>query len=139
MNPNSILHPVFAMVTLTALVLIVMGTQRMRALRLAKVPFDQMNTRDALNRALSGRDNAGNNWMNLFELPVLFYALAAIALATGKVTPLLVSLAWAFVGLRALHSLVHCTYNKLAHRAPIWMVGAVVLFAAWVVFARSVV
>jgi hypothetical protein len=46
----------------------------------------------------------------------------------------LLVLAWVYVGLRALHSLVHLTYNNVMHRLIVFAAGNVVLAALWVAF-----
>ncbi len=56
-------------------------------------------------------NHASNNLKNLFELPVVFYALCAVLLVSQSVDAVYLYCAWAFVGLRVLHSLIHCTVN----------------------------
>jgi hypothetical protein len=77
---------------------------------------------------------AADNFRNLFEVPVLFYALAAIALATSHTPGWLVNGAWAYVALRALHSLIHCTYNKVMHRFAAFLASFALLVGLWVAF-----
>lgn len=95
--------------------------------------------------ALSGqRDRlsdtrASDNYKNLFELPVLFYALCAIALGTQLIPPWLPSAAWAFVATRAVHSAIQCSYNKVMHRFYVFIAGLLILAAAWAGFALSLV
>jgi hypothetical protein len=55
--------------------------------------------------------------------------LAAIALHGGT-WPLLV-LSWLYVALRVLHSLIHCTYNRVMHRFAVFVASMVVLFVIW--------
>ena len=78
-----------------------------------------------------------DNFKNLFEVPVLFYALAAVALATGNVPAWLATGAWFYVALRVLHSIVHCTYNKVYHRLAVFMASFGLLVALWVAFFVS--
>jgi hypothetical protein len=80
-----------------------------------------------------------DNFRNLFEVPVLFFALAAIALATGYVPDWLVAGAWVFVVLRVMHSAVHCTYNNVWHRLALFLASFGVLVAMWIVFFVSLV
>ena len=75
-----------------------------------------------------------DNFRNLFEVPVLFFALAAVALAISHTPGWLVHGAWLYVGLRALHSLIHCSYNRVAHRFGVYIVSALVL---WVMVVRA--
>ena len=77
---------------------------------------------------------AADNFKNLFEVPVVFYALCAIALAVSHVPAWLAFGAWLFVFLRVAHSVIHCTYNKVMHRFPVFMLGFVVVVALWVNF-----
>ena len=56
-------------------------------------------------------NNPSENFKNLFEIPVLFYALALYLFATSQVDGAYLTAAWIFVAFRALHSLVHCTVN----------------------------
>lgn len=77
---------------------------------------------------------AADNFRNLFEVPVLFYALCATALATRSVPSWLVAGAWLFVCLRVAHSFIHCTYNKVMHRFPVFMLGLVLVIVLWVAF-----
>ena len=78
-----------------------------------------------------------DNFKNLFEVPVLFYALAAVALATGNVPAWLATGAWIYVALRVLHSVVHCSYNKVYHRLAVFMASFGLLVALWVAFFVS--
>lgn len=75
-----------------------------------------------------------DNYSNLFELPVLFYVLCLALAATGLDTPGHVAAAWVFVALRAAHSLIHVTYNRVLQRFVAWMLGAAWLFGMWVCF-----
>ncbi len=77
---------------------------------------------------------AADNFKNLFEVPVLFYALCATALAVSHVPTWLAIGAWLFVALRVAHSFIHCTYNKVMHRFPVFMLGFGVVVALWVGF-----
>lgn len=75
-----------------------------------------------------------DNFRNLFEVPVLFYVLAALALATGHTPGWLVTGLWCYVALRVAHSVIHCTYNKVMHRLMVFLASFSLLFALWVGF-----
>ena len=70
-----------------------------------------------------------HNLRNLAELPVVFYALCLYLFVTGSVDLVYVVAAWAFVGLRAVHSLIHCTVNNVKLRFASYFLGALVLWA----------
>jgi hypothetical protein len=77
---------------------------------------------------------AADNFKNLFETPVLFYSLAAMAIASGYTPAWLAMGAWAYVGLRAAHSFIHCTYNRVMHRFAAFALGFTLLVGLWVTF-----
>lgn len=80
---------------------------------------------------------AADNFRNLFEVPVLFYALGATALATQHTPAWLVAGCWVFVALRAVHSLIHCTYNRVMHRLAAFLAGFALVVALWVAFVLT--
>ncbi|KAL5334121.1 membrane-associated, eicosanoid/glutathione metabolism protein [Aspergillus crustosus] len=70
-----------------------------------------------------------DNFNHLFEQPTQFYAVAlALAIARrGENNPVDVRLAWAYVGLRALHSLIQATGNPIMVRFGVFVVSSGVL------------
>jgi hypothetical protein len=80
---------------------------------------------------------AADNFRNLFEVPVLFYALGAVALAAHHVPSWLVVGAWIFVALRVVHSFIHCTYNRVMHRLAAFLASFGLLVALWVSYFLS--
>jgi hypothetical protein len=71
------------------------------------------------------------NYMNLLELPTLFYAVCLALLVLGKVASIDYTLAWVYVGLRGMHSLIHLTYNHVIHRLLVFASSNVVLSVLW--------
>ena len=80
---------------------------------------------------------ANRNIVNLFEMPVLYYLTCTTLYVTGNVDALVVNLAWAYVGLRILHTLIHVTYNNVIHRSVVFGVSAVVLVVMMGELTRS--
>ena len=74
------------------------------------------------------------NYMNLLELPVLFYVVCLMFYVTNFVDMWALYLAWAFVALRIIHSVVHLTYNHVGHRALIFGAGNFAVLGMWVLF-----
>ena len=72
------------------------------------------------------------NLGNLFEFPVLFYVACVISFVTGAVDAAGLALAWAYVACRALHSLIHLTYNNVIHRLAVFAASNVVLLVIWI-------
>jgi hypothetical protein len=80
--------------------------------------------------------NPSDNLKNLFEMPVLFYALALYLFVTGKVDATYVVAGWVFVGFRSVHSLVHCTINIVLLRFYLYLASSL---AVWFIAARAIV
>ena len=71
------------------------------------------------------------SFSNQFEMPVLFYAGIMLALLMLQNDPALISLAWLWVLLRAIHAFIHCTYNRVMHRFTVYASSCLVLWAFW--------
>lgn len=130
----SILKPVLTLVTLTFVMWVVMIVTRVKQFSQPEYRDLNPDTREKVAKALTGRaELSSNNFNNLFELPVLFYALVFVIAHLALVDNLHVTLAWVFVIFRILHSAVHCTYNNVMHRFLLWLISAV---AMWIMLAR---
>jgi hypothetical protein len=46
--------------------------------------------------------------------------------------------AWAYVALRALHSLIHVTYNRVTHRFLVYVASTLLLFGMWIAFIARI-
>jgi hypothetical protein len=80
---------------------------------------------------------AADNFRNLFEAPVLFFAVCCALAITDGVTPAQLALAWTYVVLRAAHSAIHLTYNRVMHRLAVFIASMAVVFAMWALLAWS--
>jgi hypothetical protein len=72
------------------------------------------------------------NYMNLLELPTLFYTVCLGLFVLARVESADLAIAWTYVGLRGVHSLVHLTYNNVIHRLIVFAISNVVLSVLWV-------
>jgi hypothetical protein len=81
-------------------------------------------------------NNPSDNFKNLFEMPVLFYALALYLFATRQVDPIYLAAAWIFVAFRAAHSAVHCTFNRVMLRFYLYAVASI---AVWFIAMRAAI
>ena len=137
MAQETIFLPFLAMGFLTFIVLGLIPQRRFRAGAAGHVTPDDFALGESA--AVPGHVALANrNYMNLLEAPVLFYAACLALFVTASVDSLALALAWTYVILRALHSLVHVTYNKVIHRLALFAVSNVVLMVLWVVFAVNV-
>jgi hypothetical protein len=132
MTVQMILAPLFVQVVLTFVV----------GFSLAGLRTGALSRREIIPRDIDlGQPNwppratqFANNFRNQFELPVLFYVLTILAMATRHADFLFVVLAWVFVQTRLVHAYVHVTNNNLRMRGLWFGVGALVLFIMWVIF-----
>src|SRR5690625_4805667 len=115
-------------------------------LRMFRVRVGEMMARriDPQSVALSGpragrleNTRASDNFNHLFELPVLFYLLCAVAIGSGHVPAWLPALAWLFVLSRVIHSAIQCSYNRVMHRFAVFLAGFFLLMAMWAMFGGS--
>lgn len=130
-----IVFPTIAMALLIFVITIVLAVVRARHMKAnPPKPEDFADGASAL-RYFAPVEMAANNHRNLFEMPVLFFALVPLLMITGLDTTVQVVLAWIFVLLRALHSYVHIGPKIVQRRAFIFMLSSIVLMAMWVGFA----
>ena len=134
MQANVIFLPALAMVALTIAVWL-----RMYAARIGEMTRERIHPQAVATTAqMAARltdTRAADNFRNLFELPVLFYMALVVAALTSQVNGVTLGLAWGFVALRIVHSLIHCGYNKVMHRFRAYLIGCLVLWALWAVLA----
>ena len=137
MNIELILQPMVAMMLLTALVWIVLFAKRIPAMQEVALPAQTYTTPDkTIDLLPEAVSYPANNLKNLFELPVIFYGLCLVLFVTGRVDGLYVALAWGFVGFRALHSLIHCTVNRVMPRFICYLISSLLL---WFMLARAAI
>jgi hypothetical protein len=129
--------PCAAMVGLTALVWLKLYADRLGEMRARRIDPQAL----ASARAAAGeleRTAAADNFRNLFEVPVLFYLICVALALTGGSTPGFVVAAWAYVGLRVVHSLIHVTYNRVVHRFLVYVASTLLLFGMWAAFVARI-
>ena len=133
--PSTVLFwPAFVQVLLTIVVMVTMGRARAASMKARKQALDDI----AMNRPADWDEaatTASNNFKNQFELPVLFFAGIAFALALKITDPALVACAWVFVLARLVQTAIHLGPNKVGPRALAYFAGAVALLAFWIVMA----
>ena len=132
MNSTSILLPAMALAWWSIVILALVSARRLRPARQSGGGVRDFVERFALGEpddTPPGATAANRNWVNLLESPVLFYLSCVTLLVADGVTVLAVWLAWAYVALRILHSLVHVLYNRVSHRSTVFAFSIAVLCA----------
>ncbi|WP_443748308.1 MAPEG family protein [Asticcacaulis solisilvae] len=130
LDKHLILWPMAALAALTFFVLTVMPFVRVVAVRSGKARVSDFKLGES-ERVPERARIINRNYMNLLELPLLFYVACLIAFADNRVNALTLGLAWVFVGLRYAHSLVHLTINKVLLRLALFASAATVLLGLW--------
>jgi hypothetical protein len=118
-------------------VILMTGLRRLWAVRAGRVP-SQAFSRGESPEVPTQIALVNRNLMNLLEMPVLFYVVSIALYVTRHVEPGLVALAWIYVALRLVHSLIHLTYNRVLHRFFAFASSNFVLLAMWICFAYRV-
>jgi len=133
--PTDLALPMLGMMVLTLLVWVVMFIQRVSFAQSNRLDIEQFKTPADVQALVPAEvSGASNNFKNLFELPVIFYGLCLYLMESGPVDSFYTNCAWAFLALRCLHSLIHCSYNRVAHRFGVYILSSLVL---WVMVVRA--
>lgn|SRR5512147_1823780 len=132
---HAIFWPVVAQSALVAAVWVWMYVVRLAEMRARRI--DPQSVATSHTAKAFKNVAAADNFRNLFEVPVLFYAVCCALAITDLVTPFQIVLAWSYVTLRAVHTLIHVTYNRVVHRFVVHALSTLGVFAMWVLFAMS--
>jgi len=135
MAQETIFGPFFAMMLLTLLVWAYMYIRRIRFITKSNLRPQDLAVPGALAQlSPAAVSNPSDNLKNLFEIPVLFYALVLYLFARGQVDAVYLSAAWVFVVFRVLHSAVHCTFNTVMLRFYLYLIATL---AVWFMLGRA--
>jgi hypothetical protein len=136
MTQTAIFGPFFATILLTLVVWVYMYARRIRFITGNRINSQDLAVPGALAQlSPPAVSNPSDNLKNLFEIPVIFYALALYLFVTNQVDALYVDAAWIFVVFRALHSAVHCTVNIVMLRFYLYLIATL---AVWFIALRAV-
>ena len=135
MTQDTIFSPFFATLFLTLLVWVYMYIRRISFLTSTKLSQADLSVPGKLAQiSPPSVSNPSDNLKNLFEIPVLFYALVLYLFVTKQVDTVYVNVAWIFVLFRALHSAVHCTFNLIMLRFYLYLFATL---AVWFIAIRA--
>lgn len=125
------MYAMFAMILLTCVVAGHLLRLRIRAVKSGEVRLSTFRLNNNTDQPAQ-LQQASRNYSNLFEVPTLFYAGAALTLALHLETTAAVIFAWLFVATRALHSLVHLTNNNVILRMQLFMASNLCMLLIWI-------
>lgn len=129
---HAILQPVMALVLWSMVMWGWLYATRLPAMFRARTKLDPDLPRDVLLGGLPPRVRwKADNYNHLMEQPTLFYATALTLALLGQGEGLNLWLAWAYVALRVVHSLIQALSNVIQLRFAVFMVasGVLIVFA----------
>jgi len=127
MTGTNLIAPVLALIAWTFVMWVWLYATRIPALRAAKVDLDKVSRTGAKLELPPEVSRVADNYNHLHEQPTIFYALALAAQVAGAVDELSVWLAWSYVMLRVIHSLVQATRNVIMVRFSVFATASAVL------------
>jgi hypothetical protein len=123
----TILTPVLALVTWTLIIWIWMYAVRIPAVTAAKIDLQSARHPGSLDVLPAHVRQVADNYNHLFEQPTIFYALVFYIYMAGTADRLAIGLAWTYVILRVIHSLIQCTINRVSLRFTVFALSTLVL------------
>ena len=126
MDQISILMPILILIIWNFLIFLFLATSRFFLLR-KKHPQTAAHTKDLRGLLPLWTERLADNYNHLFEQPVAFYALVVTIAIINSFDLFLVQLAWIFVVLRVVHSMVQITFNFVPLRFFLFCLGWFVL------------
>ncbi|WP_299007174.1 MAPEG family protein [uncultured Caulobacter sp.] len=124
---SSMIAPVMALVAWSLVIWLWMYVQRIPAMQKAGIKPQDARFPGSLDKLPDAARQAADNYNHLMEQPTIFYAAALAIQVAGHADDMAVRLAWAYVGLRVLHSLVQVSINLVAIRFLVFAVSTGVL------------
>ena len=125
---DPILAPVIALVVWSMVMWAWMYVTRIPAIRRMKMRLDPMAPRGEQMATLPADVRwKADNYNHLMEQPTLFYAVVLALAVLGDTSGVDVFLAWAYVGLRVVHSLVQALVNIILIRFAVFSVSSLAL------------
>ena len=129
-TPSPIVAPVIALAVWTHVIWAWMYATRIPAIRRARLVLDPLAPRGAQMATLPPQVRwKADNYNHLMEQPTVFYAVALSLAVLGAGAGTNATLAWVYVALRVVHSLIQATWNKIEVRFAVFVVSSLVLIA----------
>ena len=123
------LAPVIALTIWSAIIWFWMYATRIPAILSARMALDPAMPRGEQMAQLPAKVRwKADNFNHLMEHPTVFYAVAISLAVLGDATTISLVLAWSYVGVRVLHSLVQVLLNHIQTRFALFVLSSLVLF-----------
>jgi hypothetical protein len=132
MHHSPILQPVLALIAWSLVMLVWMVVARLPAMKRAGIDVNKISGGHpgALDGVIADRAQwPAHNYIHLMEQPTLFYAVCFVLALQGTDGGVNTTIAWAYVVLRILHSLVQATFNRVIVRFILFALSTLALVA----------
>ena len=128
---SPLLAPIIALVLWSFVMCAWLYATRIPAIRRMGIVYDPQRPAEEFHAQLpaAARWKADDNYNNLMEQPTLFYAVALTLALLGADAGLNLGLAWLYVALRVVHSLIQAMVNIVMFRFAVFMAATLVLLA----------
>lgn len=126
-----LVSPMFALVFLTFFTGLILFVRRVSAAKNKQLDPKRFKT-FSIQEAPAHVLQAERHFINLFEVPVLFYIACVVIIALNIESKELLYLAWSFVAFRYIHAGIHLWPNKLYPRMVSFFLGFITVLAMWV-------
>ena len=131
MTYSPLLAPLVVLVAWTLVIMAWMAVTRFAAFKKMGITLDSV---PAGSRGVNLEGKApdqvqwkSHNYTHLLEQPTIFYAVVIVLALMGMDQPINQYLAWGYVGLRVVHSLIQCTVNTVKYRFTVFSLATVCL------------
>jgi hypothetical protein len=126
---HTMLTPILALIVWTLIVWVWMYATRIPAMQAARINPQEAQHASALNVLPSRVRFVADNYNHLMEQPTIFYAMVFYIVLAGHIDLVHIWLAWAYVALRVIHSLIQNTVNNVTARFSVFALSTFVLAA----------
>jgi hypothetical protein len=128
MITQTILQPAVALMVLNIIVFYWMYATRIPAISKLGLEMDaDIPPADLMNKLPANVRWKADNYNHLLEQPTLFYAVVMVLALLGAGSGFNTMLAWTYVGLRVIHTLIQTVWNKIMVRFVVFLSSTVVL------------
>ncbi|WP_380874754.1 membrane protein [Sphingomonas sp. DBB INV C78] len=127
---HPMLAPVVALILWSMVMWAWLYATRLPAMMRLKIVYDPLRPKaEFLDRIPPRVTWKADNYNHLMEQPTLFYAVAITLAIVAPTDVTNIALAWGYVGLRVVHSLVQALVNHIPARFMLFMLGSILLLA----------
>lgn len=127
---TALLQPVIVLGLWSVVMMVVTVSARVRYMsNLDFAPEEAKHTSDVAAKLPSNIRQIGDNYNHLHEQPTVFYAIAIAIALSGHGEGIQVQLAWTYVILRIIHSLIQSIYNNVMHRFIVFFISGILIGA----------